>query len=418
MPDSQSTDGRSASGVHSASDWRKHWSLDPAITFLNHGSFGACPIAILEKQQSLRTQLEQEPVRFFELELETLLDAARQELANFVGANAADLVFIPNATTGVNTVLRSLVFRPGDELLTTNHEYNASRNALDAAAHQAGATVVVAEVPFPIATANQVIEAVLTQVSSNTRLVLLDHVTSQTGLVFPIVPLIRHLTELGIEVLIDGAHAPGMIPLNLSELGATYYTGNCHKWLCAPKGAAFLYVQPDRQSTIRPLVVSHGANSPRLDRSRFHLEFDWMGTSDPTPYLCVAEAIRWMSACLPGGWTELMSRNRQLVLAARQRLCEVLEVLPPCPDDMIGSMAIVPLSKWFAKHWVEDSAEALHRVLLERYHIEVPVIPWQGSKCFVRVSAQLYNALTDYDRLADALLDVLSNEGTQLSCHR
>lgn len=272
--------------------WRSLWSLDPTVTFLNHGSFGACPIAILEKQQVLRSKLEAEPLQFFGVELEDLLDTARQALANFVGAEVASLAFVPNATTGVNTVLRSLClpisgFTPlqaGDELLTTNHEYNASRNALNFVAQCVGATVVVAEVPFPIDSSEQAISAILDKVSAKTRLVLLDHITSQTSLVFPLKPLINELNQRNIDVLVDGAHAPGMIPLNLAELGVAYYTGNCHKWLCSPKGAAFLYVREDKQFMIRPLVISHGANSPRPDRSRFHLEFDWTGTTDPTPY--------------------------------------------------------------------------------------------------------------------------------------
>ena len=332
-------------------DWRSLWSLDPKITFLNHGSFGACPLAVLQKQRQLRDRLEQNPVRFFALELEPLLDQARQTLAEFLGAAAENLVFVPNATTGVNTVLRSLclphpdfaALQPGDELLTTTHEYNASRNALDFAAQASGATVVTAAVPFPIDSPEQAIAAVLSKISARTRLVLLDHVTSQTGLVFPLKPIIEELTAIGVEVLIDGAHAPGMVPLNLQDLGATYYTGNCHKWLCAPKGAAFLYVQPDRRDRIRPLVISHGANSPRRDRDRFRLEFDWTGTADPSAYLVVPKAIQFMGSLLTGGWTELMQQNRATALTIRQRLCKMLQVAPPCPDSMVGAMAVVPL---------------------------------------------------------------------------
>ncbi len=391
-------------------DWRSLWSLDPAITFLNHGSFGACPLAILERQQVLRSQMEREPVRFFALELEPLLDTARQDLATFLKADAADLAFIPNATTGVNTVLRSLcvssadraALQPGDELLTTNHEYNACRNALDFAAQVSGATIVVAEVPFPIEAPEEAIAAILDQVSSRTRLLLIDHVTSQTGLIFPLQPLICQFTEAGIEVLVDGAHAPGMINLNLKALGATYYTGNCHKWLCAPKGAAFLYVQADRHSHLRPLTISHGANSPRSDRSRFRLEFDWTGTADPTSYLCIPEAIQFMGSLLPGGWDALRQHNRAMVLTARAALCQALDVEPPCPDAMIGSMAVVPLPN--------GSAERLQASLF-RQHIEVPIIPWQGfTNRLIRVSAQIYNTLADYDVLTEAMLLLIKEE--------
>lgn len=375
-------------------DFSPFWSLDPQVTFLNHGSFGACPRAVLERQQQLRAQLEREPVRFFELELERLLDGARQKLAAFVGAATEQLAFVPNATTGVNTVLRALAWQPGDELLTTNHEYNASRNALNFAAEQAGATVVVAEIPFPVESADQIIEAVLAKVSQRTKLVLLDHVTSSTALILPIQPLVRHLQAQAIDVLIDGAHAPGMVALNLQELGAAYYTGNCHKWLCAPKGAAFLYVRSDKQQAIRPLVISHGANSSRTDRSRFHLEFDWVGTADPTPYLCVPTAIQFLETLLPGGWSAVMQRNRAIVLRARELLCQQFQVSSPCPEDMIGSMAVVPLP--------EGETAALQTELFQQFKIEVPVILWQGKR-LIRISTQLYNKLEDYEVLANAL---------------
>ncbi|MBF2050315.1 MAG: aminotransferase class V-fold PLP-dependent enzyme [Elainella sp. C42_A2020_010] len=373
-----------------------HWCLDPQINFLNHGSYGACLRPVLEQQQAYRTRLEQEPVRFLGLELEALLDAARQELAAFVGANSDQLVFVPNATTGVNTVLRSLSFRPGDELLTTNHEYNASCNALKFTAAQTGATVVIAEIPFPLESIEQITEAVLSRVSERTKLVLLDHITSQTALIFPIRQLIQQLTVQGIEVLIDGAHAPGMVPLNLQELGVAYYTGNCHKWLCAPKGAAFLYVRQDKQDGIRPLVISHGANSPRTDRSRFHLEFDWVGTADPTAYLCVPTAIQCLSAMLPGGWPALISRNRAMTLSVRQLLCQQLQVALPCPDELIGSMATIPLPAGSA------TAASWQTALFERFMIEIPVIPWRNER-LIRISVQLYNNLADYERLVEAL---------------
>jgi isopenicillin-N epimerase len=386
--------------THSA--LKSHWLLDPTIAFLNHGSFGACPKPVLELQQQLRHHLEQQPLQFFR-DYETLLDAARCELATFVGATPENLVFVPNATTGVNAVLRSLAFAPGDELLTTNHEYNACRNALNFVAERNGLRIVVAEVPFPIDHAGQIVDAVMQRVSPKTRLALLDHVTSQTGLVFPIAELVQKLSPLGIETLVDGAHAPGMVPLNLEVLGATYYTGNCHKWLSAPKGAAFLYVQPDRQSSIRPLTISHGANSPRCDRSRFLLEFDWMGTDDPTAYLCVPEALRFMGSLLPGGWAELMRHNHTLAISARQILCDRLDCPLPCPDSMLGALAVIPLPA--------GPTLPLQESLLERFQIEVPIIPWgppPGRQ--VRISAQIYNYLEQYCWLGEALIDLLQQE--------
>ncbi|MEH1842487.1 MAG: aminotransferase class V-fold PLP-dependent enzyme [Nostoc sp.] len=384
---------------------RNLWSLDSAVIFLNHGSFGACPKQVLEFQQRLRSQLEKEPLRFFGREWEPLLDDARSRLAVFIGADVQDLVFVPNATTGVNSVLRSLTFSPEDEILTTNHEYNACRNALDFVASRTGARVVVAKIPFPIDSPQEVVGAVIERVSPKTRLALLDHITSQTGLIFPIQDLVKELQQRGVDTLVDGAHAPGMILLDLQEIGATYYTGNCHKWLCAPKGAAFLYVRRDKQSEIRPLTISHGTNSPRTDKTRFQLEFDWTGTDDYTAYMCVPEAIAFMGSLLPGGWTELRQQNHQLVLQGRQLLCEALQVQPPCPEEMIGSMAVVPMPAT----WENHDFMSIHDELFDKFGIEVPMIPWQEKpRLLVRISAQIYNTLEQYEYLAKVLKGLLS----------
>ena len=284
---------------------KEHWLLDPAITFLNHGSFGAAPKAVLAKQNELRTQLEREPVRFMVRELEPLLDEARATLAKFVGADPAAIAFVPNATAGVNAVLRSLDLDRHDELLVTTHEYNASRNALEYVAGLAGAKVIAVDVPFPIRSADEIIERVLAAVTDRTRLLLIDHITSQTGLIFPIARIIAALNSRRIDTLVDGAHAPGMFPLNLDGLGAAYYTGNLHKWVCAPKGAAFLYVRENRRLGIRPVVISHGANATRTDRSRFHLEFDWPGTFDPSACLSVSTALEFIASLADGGWPDV-----------------------------------------------------------------------------------------------------------------
>ena len=382
------------------------WMLDPTIVFLNHGSFGACPRVVLEFQHEVRSRLERQPVHFYVRQLEGLLDQARGALAGFVGCDPQDLVFVPNATSGVNTVLRSWTWKPGDELLTTDHEYNACRNALNFVANQSACKVVVAQVPFPLRSADEVVEAVLSQVTCRTRLALLDHVTSPTGLVLPIERLVQELAERGVDTLVDGAHAPGMLPLNLDWLGATYYTGNCHKWVCAPKGAAFLHVRRDRQNAIRPLVISHGANSTRTDRSRFLLEFDWTGTVDPSAYLSVPEALRHIGSLLPGGWPAVMRRNRALALAGRTVLCEELALPLPCPDDMIGAMAATPFSD---SPDPEPPTSPLYvdpfqNRLLTEQGIEVPIMPWPAHpRRVLRISAQLYNSLGQYEQLARAL---------------
>ena len=391
------------------SEFARHWTLDPSIDYLNHGSFGACPRAVLEAQQELRARLEREPVHFMVRELERGLDATRAALAPFIHAAPEDLVFVPNATTGVNTVVRALEFAPGDEILTTDHAYGACRNAIEDVARRSGARVVVAAVPFPLHDSRQVVDAVLGAAGPRTRLVLLDHVTSPTGLVFPIEQLVPQLTARGIETLVDGAHAPGMVPVDLEALGATYYTANCHKWLCAPKGAAFLWVRRDRQRAMHPLVVSHGATSPRRDRTRFLMEFDWMGTSDPTAVLTVPVALATVAALVPGGWPEVQRRNRILALQGRRALCEALHVPPPAPDEMIGSLASVPLPAGDpGAPPVAMWTDPLQAILFEQHQIEVPVFQWpQAPHRLVRIAAQLYNTPAQFERLAATLATLL-----------
>lgn len=386
----------------------RHWGLDPDIDFLNHGSFGACPIPVLEAQERLRREMERHPVLFLHREFERRADAARAAVAGFVGADPDGLAFVPNATAGVNTVLRSIPLAPGDELLVSDQEYNACRNAIHFAAGRAGARVVTVALPFPVAGPGEILEAILSAVTRRTRLLLIDHVTSQTGIILPVDTIVRELDRRGIDTLIDGAHAPGMLPLNLERVGAAYYTGNGHKWLCAPKGAGFLWIRADRRERIRPLSISHGMNSPRTDRSFFRLEFDWTGTHDPTPYLCLPDAIDFMQSLLPGGWPEVMQSNRELTLRARDLLCARLGVAPPCPPEMIGSLAAMALP---------DSRWPLHPVLLverlqleawERHRIETVVVPWPAHpRRWLRISAQLYNRVEQFERLASLLPELL-----------
>lgn len=383
---------------------KQHWTLDPDIIYLNHGSFGATPRVVLEKQNEYRAQLEHEPVRFFVRELEPLLDDARAALARFIGADAAGIAFVPNATAGVNAVLRSLDLDKFDELLVMTHEYNASRNALEYVAGLANAKVVVVDIPFPIASPDIIVERVLEKVTDRTRLLLADHVTSQTALIFPIERLVAELAQRGIDTLIDGAHAPGFLPLDVAKIGAAYYTGNLHKWVCAPKGAAFLHVRENRRASIRPIAISHGANATRRDRSRYHLEFDWTGTFDPTPWLCVPESLRFMDSIVGGGWPEVMRRNRDLALRARDLLCRALEIDPPAPDEMLGAMAALPLPDGDPDTPSRET-DPLQDALLFEHGIEVPIMPWpQPPKRLLRMSAQLYNELADYEKLAEALL--------------
>jgi isopenicillin-N epimerase len=389
-------------------DLRSRWQLDPTVTFLNHGSFGACPTEVLAFQQRLRERLESEPVRFYVRELEPLLDQALASVGAFVGARSQDLAFVPNATAGVNTVLRSLKFSAGDELLVTDHGYNACRNAIEFVAARAGAKVVVANVPFPLSSPDVVVERIVEAVTPRTRLALIDHITSPTGLVFPIARIVRELQGHGVDVLVDGAHAPGMVPLDLNGLGAAYYTGNCHKWLCAPKGAAILHVREDRQREVRPLTISHGANARRADRSRFRLEFDWPGTFDPTPALTIPECIRFFGA-LDGGWPAHMEHNRSAALAARDALCRTLGIDRPAPDSMIGSLASVPLPEGETEPLGPLGIEPLQEALWQKHRIEVPTWSWPSPKVrLLRVSLQRYVRPEDIEKLCAALRSELA----------
>jgi isopenicillin-N epimerase len=383
------------------------WNLDPTIIFLNHGAFGACPADVLRRQTELRRQMEAEPVRFFMREMPPLLDSARRSLARWIGGRPEDVVFVRNATEGVNAVLRSLRFQPGDELLVTDHGYNACTNVARYVARRDGAVLTIAEVPTPIQSAEEVVQAVTARVTPRTRLALLDHVTSPTAVVFPIEELVRQLSQRGVDTLVDGAHAPGMVPLDVESIGATYYTGNLHKWACAPKGAAFLHVRADRQEDLQPAVISHGFNQSRPGYSPFQDAFDWIGTDDPTPWLCVPAAIEFLEGLVEGGLVRLMRGNRHLALAAREILCRRLELQPVCPEDMIGSIAAVRLPDDNGPAPEPNGSHRLNRELLDRFGIEVPVYSWPAPPhLMLRISAQYYNRPAQYERLADALAEL------------
>ena len=398
---------------------RAHWGLTEGLRFLNHGSFGATPTPVLEAQSALRAELEASPVRFMYRELEERFDVARDRLATLVGADPAGLVFVPNATTGINTALAALTgashgpddgpgfVGPGDEILMLDPEYNATANAVHEAARRVGATVRSVTLPFPIRGPEVVLETLLAALDgtrAKTRLLVIDHIVSQTGLVLPIESVVAAMQKCGIETLIDGAHGPGQVPLALDALGAAFYTGNCHKWLCTPKGSALLHVRADWRERTRPLVISHGANTPRTDRSRLHIEFDWPGTLDPTPWLVIPTAIDFLESLVPGGLPALQMSNRQLVLSGRDLLLRALGIDAPAPASMIASLASVPLPKETRATMPPLDLAPLHVWLFEEHNIEVPVFPfrvWPGQ--MLRISAQAYNSIEEYEALAAAL---------------
>ncbi len=402
------------------SDLARHWGLDPAITFLNHGSFGACPRPVLDVQQAWRDQLEAEPVRFLGRELNGRLATVREAIGDFVGADPDDLALVTNATGGANAVIRSLRFEAGDEIVTTDHEYNAILNVLRYVAERDGARVVVVGLPFPAISPDDVVERFMAAVTERTRLAVISHVTSPTALILPVERIVPALAERGIDTLVDGAHAPGMVALDLDALGAAYYTANLHKWVCAPKGSAFLHVRRDRQAGVRPGTISHGLNAPTDERSRFRLEFDWQGTLDPTPWLAVPAAIDFIGGLVGGGWPAVMARNHELAVYGRDALAGVLggEYLGS-PATMIGAMAALPLPSQGPLGGEASGSSPLDTdpfqlVLYERFGIEVPIGAWpvpavqaaSPSIRSIRISAALHNDAADIDRLVTALGEV------------
>ncbi|WP_419911987.1 aminotransferase class V-fold PLP-dependent enzyme [Candidatus Poriferisodalis sp.] len=387
------------------------WLLDPEVLHLNHGSFGATPAGVLDAQQAIRAHIEANPTRFFlEGEYQERLDCTRRAVADFVGADPAGLVFVTNATAGVNSVLRSLEpsLAPGDEILVTDHEYNACANAAAVSASRAGAVVTTAAVPFPLDDRSEVVDAVLSAVTDRTRILLIDAVTSATGLVMPVDELVARL-EPDVRVLVDAAHAPGMIDFDVTELGASYVTANCHKWMCSAKGAAFLWVRPDRRDGLHHAVISHGYNGGwPSEGGHLHAQFDWTGTHDPTAWLTIADALATVEAMHPGGWPGVKAAIRELCLTGRDVLMEALGIDAPAPDDMIGAIASVPLPP--AGNSGSAIFDPLMAALRDRHRIEVPVFTWPAPPDRVlRISAHLYNRPDDYDLLAKSLTTELTD---------
>ena len=378
------------------------WQLDPHFTHLNHGSFGAAPVEVLARQAELRSQMETNPVSFMLETYQSLLEIERARLAEFVGADADGLVFVPNATYGVNSVLRSWESKlgRGNEIIVTDHGYNACRQAVEVTAARTGATVVVAEVPFPIDSSETVTQAILGSVTDRTALVMIDHVTSPTAVVFPVAEIVAAL-EPDVPVLVDGAHAPGMLPVDLAELGASFYTANCHKWLCAPKGAALLHVAERHRDDVEAVSISHGHNDQWHGSSGFHGRFDWTGTDDPTARLTVSTALDTMAAHHADGWEGVRQSNHALVLAGRDVVAEALGTTAPVPDSMLGSIAALRLPT------LPDGLDRVAR-LRHEWQIEVPCPVWpEPPQRLIRVSAQQYNEIGDYHRLAEALTALL-----------
>ena len=376
--------------------------LDPALRFLNHGSFGACPAEVMDVFQAWQREMEKNPVEFLGRRSATLLAQSRTALAKYVGAQAADVIYVPNATTGVNMVARSLSLKAGDEILTTDHEYGACDNTWDFVCQRSGARYVRAVIALPFKS-HEFVDRVWSAVTPRTRVIFLSHITSTTALIFPVAELCRRARAAGILTLIDGAHAPGQISLDLAAIGADFYTGNCHKWLCAPKGSAFLHVQPEHQGLVDASVVSWGYSTDIAGHTGFDAylgstpmerRLQWQGTRDIAGFLSVPAAIEFQAR---HDWPSVRVRCHALVADTLQRIGRMTGLSPVCSDDDFAQMAVIPVPAM-------DAAELKNR-LFDDYRIEVPVTT-HGGQTFIRLSLQAYNTQDDADALVEAVREI------------
>ena len=380
----------------------EHWWLDPDAVYLNHGTVGATPRRVLDAQQALRESIERHPARFLLRELMSLdatppaaptrLRVAAERVGAFLGARGADLVFVDNASAGVNAVLRSLRLQPGDEIVLFDQAYGAVARTAAFVARGSGARVVTLPLPFPLGDPAICLAALEAGLTSRTRLAILDHITSETALVLPLARLAALCRERGIAVLADGAHAPGAIELDIPALGVDWYVANLHKWAFAPRGCGLLWVAPGRREGLHPSVISWG-----LDVG-WQQEFDWTGTRDPTPSLCAPAGIDFMTGFL--GLQAMREHNHGLAWRAAQRLCTRWGLPWATPESMVGCMATVPLPPRLGNSVAQ--ATAVKDWLLFERQIEVPILA-RGGQLWARVSAQVYNDDDDIERLAAAL---------------
>ena len=368
--------------------------LRPGVAFLNHGSFGACPKPVFDIYQAWQRQLEEQPVDFLARRIDDLLAEARTGLGEYLGAKADNLVFVPNATHGVNIVARSLMIalQPGDEVLTTDHEYGAADRTWRFNCSLRGIGYVRRPIPLPLPGDEEIVEELWKGVTPHTKVIFLSHITSPTAVIFPVAEVCRRAREAGILTVVDGAHAPGQVDLRLEKLGADFYTGNCHKWLCSPKGAGFRYARPERQPLLHPLVVSWGWESERPGQSQYIDYFSWMGTDDPSAYFSVGAAIDFQRE---HNWPQVREACHGLAVLARERIAAIAGTPLLCDDNHFAQMFSVELPP--------GSQDRLGTRLWDDYQVEVPLVRWNDRE-FLRVSIQAYNSPHDVERLEDALI--------------
>lgn len=373
--------------------------LDPDVVFFNHGSFGATPRPVFESYQHWQYELERQPVHFIQRRLKPALQDARAALAAYLHTSVDNVVFVTNATLGMNIVIRSLALGPGDEVLATDQEYGAINNTWNYMAGKRGFRYINQPVPFPPTTREEFVEALWQGVTPRTKVISISHITSPTALILPVEAVCRRAREAGILTVIDGAHAPGQIPLDLDALGADYYVGNCHKWLCAPKGSAFLYARPDRQRDLEPLVVSHGWRKAADDPTYFAEWHQFQGTRYYASFLAVPDAIRFQAE---HNWEEVRAECHALAGYAKARLLEQFDLQPLQPESpaWYAQMVVIPLPK--------QDAGAVYQRLLDEYRVEVPVFPVQG-RLLTRLSIQAYNTREQVDYFVEALRAIYRN---------
>lgn len=360
--------------------------------FLNHGSFGSCPKPVFEAYQRWQSELERQPVEFLGRRFDGLMDLARAALAAYINGSAENLIFVPNATTGVNIAARSLRLQPGDEILTTDQEYGACSYTWQHNCERTGARYVERSLPLPMTTCEAFVEQLWAGVTPRTRVIYLSHITSPTALIFPVEEICRRARDAGIITVIDGAHAPGQIPLDMERIGADFYTGNCHKWMCAPKGSGFLYVRPEFQPQIEPMIISWGWH----DDADFATRNQWQGTRDPSAYLTVPAAIDWMAA---HDWDTVRARCHALGVELRAQIADWSDLPPLAPDTWFSQM--------FTARLPPCDPEVVKRRLYDEYRVEAPLVAVNGGQG-IRVSFQAYNTRDDGQKLLQALREIIT----------
>lgn len=371
--------------------------LDPTITFLNHGSFGATPQSVFEAKVNLQRELEADPVHFIQKKLPIYLKAAKEPLAEFIGCDTDDFFFTPNPTQAINTIMRSLQLQPGDEILATNHEYGAMDRTWNFYCKKSGVKYIRQNISLPITSKEQILEDFWKGYSSKTKVVFINQISSSTALIFPVKEICDKAQELGLITIVDGAHVPGHIPLNLRELNPDYYTGTLHKWMLAPKGSSFLYVKKEFQADLDPLIVSWGYESLFPSESQFLDYHEYQGTNDHSTYLCTPQVIQFLKE---NNWETQSKACRAMVIEQYPRFCKLLNSQPLCPvtEEFLGQMASIPVCT--------SKPMELKEVLYSKYHIQIPVMPLNDG-VYLRFSINAYNTIADLDMLYAALWDII-----------